>query len=436
VVAVSVPFAKVLTARVGRPGSQRIETYLADGGYAALAKALAMTPDRVVEEVKASGLRGRGGAGFPTGLKWSFMPKEPRKPHYLVNNADESEPGTFKDRLLMEHDPHLVIEGTLIAAYAIRARTAFVYVRGEFVHPHDVMARALDEARSRGYIGRNVLGSGWDCEVVLHRGAGAYICGEETALMTSLEGGKGFPRLKPPFPAQAGLWGCPTTVNNVETLANVPFIIDRGAAWYAAIGREKNTGPKLYCMSGHLKRPGVYEASMGVPLRELIYDHAGGMLRDDRPLKAVIPGGASTGVLTAAEVDVPMDFDALRGVGSMLGSAGCMVMDSSVCMVKALWINCRFFAHESCGQCTPCRVGCDWMEKIVGRIEAGSGRRGDLDLLVDVAARINGQTICPLGDAAAGPVATYVDKFRDDFLHHIDNRTSTCLAQAEPARAL
>ena len=431
----SAPFEKVLTARVGTPDSQRIDTYLADGGYRALAAALKMTPDEVVEKVKASGLRGRGGAGFPTGVKWGFMPKEVARPHYLINNADESEPGTFKDRLLMEHDPHLVIEGTLIAAYAIRSHKAFVYIRGEFHGAYTVLQDAIQEARTKGYIGANVLGSGWDCDLVLHRGAGAYICGEETALMTSLEGNKGFPRLKPPFPAQAGLYGCPTTINNVETLSNVPFILNRGSDWFAAIGREKNTGPKLYCMSGHLKRPGVYEAAMGVPLRELIYDHCGGMLHDNRPLKAVIPGGASTAVLTADEIDVPMDFDALRDQGSMLGSAGCIVMDASVCMVKTLLINCRFFAHESCGQCTPCRVGCDWMEKIVARIENGKGQREDLDLLKDVASRIGGQTICPLGDAAAGPVPSYVDKFRDDFLHHIENKASSCLPQEELARA-
>ena len=422
-------FEPLLTGRVRKPDSHRIDTYLADGGYQALRRAVAMEPPAVVEMVKASGLRGRGGAGFPTGLKWSFMPKEAGKPHYLINNADESEPGTFKDRLLMEKDPHLVLEGTLIAAYAIRARTAFIYIRGEYVFAHDVLAGAIAEARAHGYIGANILGSGWDCEVILHRGAGAYICGEETALMTSLEGGKGFPRLKPPFPAQAGLYACPTTINNVETLANVPFILNRGAAWYAAIGREQNTGPKLYCLSGHLKRPGVYEAPLGTPLRALIYDHAGGML-GDRPLKAVIPGGSSVSILAASEIDVPMDFDALRSAGSMLGSAGVMVMDASVCMVRALLVNCRFFAHESCGQCTPCRVGCDWMEKICHRIEAGQGKRDDLDLLVDVAARINGQTICPLGDAAGGPVASYLTKFRDDFLHHIEGRTATCLPQA------
>ena len=425
----SVPFEKVLLARIHKPDSVTLASYVDDGGYQGLAKAVKMTPDEVSETVKAAGLRGRGGAGFPAGVKWTFMPKEVKKPHYLINNADESEPGTFKDRLLMEKDPHMVLEGTLIAAYAIRASKAFIYIRGEYVHAARVLEKAIGEAHSKGYIGRDILGSGWACEVVLHRGAGAYICGEETALMTSLEGGKGFPRLKPPFPAQAGLWGCPTTINNVETLSCTPFILNRGPEWFAGIGRERNTGPKLYCMSGHVKKPGTYETAMGITLRELIYDHAGGMLHDDRPLKGVVPGGASSAVLSADEVDVRMDFDGVAAAGSMLGSAAVMVMDASVCMVKALFINCRFFAHESCGQCTPCRVGCDWLEKIVGRIEEGQGRMEDLDLLKDVASRIGGQTICPLGEAVAGPVPSYVDKFRDDFLHHIENKTATCHPQ-------
>ena len=429
----AVPYEKVLMARMDTPDSHRVDTYVAAGGYKGLAAALALSPDEVAEKVKAAGLRGRGGAGFPAGMKWGFMPKEVKRPHYLINNADESEPGTFKDRLLMEKDPHLVLEGTLIGAYAIRSNKAFIYIRGEYVEPARVMQGAIDEARAKGYIGSNILGSGWDCDIVLHRGAGAYICGEETALMTSLEGGKGFPRLKPPFPAQSGIYDCPTTINNVETLSCVPSIMTRGAEWFAGIGRERNIGPKLYCMSGHVNRPGVYETAMGVPLRDLIYEHAGGMLHPDRPLKAVVPGGASAAVLSADQVDVLMDFDSVAALGSMLGSAAIMVMDSSVCMVKALFINCRFFAHESCGQCTPCRVGCDWLEKIVGRIEDGKGKREDLDLLKDVASRIAGQTICPLGDAAALPVASYIDKFGEDFLHHIDNQTATCLPQASVA---
>jgi NADH-quinone oxidoreductase subunit F len=416
---------KVLTRNVGKEGSQLLSVYERSGGYEALRKAvLTMTPDQVVEEVKKSGLRGRGGAGFPTGLKWTFMPKDSPKPRYLVLNADESEPGTFKDRLLMEQDPHLVIEGSLVASYAMRCAVCYVYIRGEYVAAARILEKAIEEAYAKGYAGKNVLGGEWSCELVLHRGAGAYICGEETALMTSLEGNRGYPRLKPPFPAQAGLWGCPTTINNVETLANVPFILTRGADWFLSVGKApKNTGPKLYCLSGHVKRPGVYEAPLGLPLHELIYDLGGGMLRDDRPLKAVIPGGSSVPVLRAEESEVDLDFDALAAKGTMLGSAGIMVMDSSTCMVKAIERIAHFYAHESCGQCTPCREGCGWMERVLSRIEAGKGLPSDMDLLLDVAAQIGGNTICPLGDAAAMPVASFVTKFRDEFQHHVDHKT-------------
>jgi NADH-quinone oxidoreductase subunit F len=357
------------------------------------------------------------------GVKWSFMPKEPNGPHYLICNADESEPGTFKDRVILEKDPHLMIEGCLIAAYAIRAGTCFVYVRGEYVYPARVLEEAVQEAYAKGYAGKNILGSGFDCDVVVHLGAGAYICGEETALMTSLEGNRGYPRLKPPFPAQAGLWGRPTTVNNVETLANVPFIIERGADWYVTLGKdEKNTGPKLYALSGHVKRPGVYEAPLGLPLKELIYDLGGGMLHDDRPLKAVIPGGSSVPVLRAEECDVDLDFDSLAEAGTMLGSAAVMVMDSSTCMVKAAERIAHFYAHESCGQCTPCREGCGWMNKILTRLENGQGRQEDMDLLSSVADNILANTICPLGDAAAMPLASFVEKFRDEFQYHVDHK--------------
>ncbi len=410
---------KVLTRNIDKEHSESIAVYEAGGGYRALRKAVtSMTPEAVTEEVKSSGLRGRGGAGFPTGLKWSFMPKQvdPERPHYLLNNADESEPGTFKDRLLMEQDPHLCIEGSLIASYAIRASTCYIYIRGEFVHPADVLDRAIAEAYDKGYAGKNILGSGWDCDVIVHRGAGAYICGEETALMSSLEGDRGYPRLKPPFPAQRGVWGRPTTINNVETLACTPFIIERGADWFSSIGKDKkNTGPKLYCMSGHLKRPGVYEADMGTPLMELIHEHAGGMLHDDRPLKACIPGGSSVPVLTAEECQVDMDFDSLAAVGSMLGSAGVMVMDSSTCMVKALHRIAYFYAHESCGQCTPCRQGCRWIETILRRMLDGGGRPEDVDLLHDVADNIEGNTICALGEAMAWPAKSFVKKFRPEF---------------------
>jgi len=411
---------KILLRNVGTEGSTRLATYERNGGYQALRKALQTSPDALVEEVKKAGLRGRGGAGFPTGVKWGFMPKEPVRPSYLLVNADESEPGTFKDRLLMEEDPHLVLEGTLISAHAIRARTVFIYVRGEFLKPYLTMQAAVEEARAKGYVGRNILGSGVDCEVVMHRGAGAYICGEETALMESLEGKRGYPRLKPPFPAAAGVYGCPTTINNVETLANVPFIVERGAGWYLGIGREKNNGPKLYCMSGHLKRPGVYEAPLGTPLMTLVDDFAGGLWKESRKLKAIVPGGASAPVLTAEECrDVPMDFDALIARKSMLGSAGVMVMDESVCMVRALERILRFFAHESCGQCTPCRVGADWIHRIVKRIEAGHGKDGDCETLLSVCDNMIGKTICVFADAAALPAKSFVTKFRREFDEHI-----------------
>jgi NADH-quinone oxidoreductase subunit F len=411
---------KILTRNIHKPDSQALAVYEQGGGYQALRKALRSEPAEIVEQVKKSGLRGRGGAGFPCGLKWSFMPAEKRGPHYLLCNADESEPGTFKDRLLMERDPHLVLEGCLISARAMRADACFIYIRGEFVLAARVLERAIEEARAKGYAGRNVLGSGWDCELILHRGAGAYICGEETALMDSLEGKRGYPRFKPPFPAQRGVWGRPTTINNVETLACVPFIVERGAEWFASIGPDvRNSGPKLYCLSGHVKRPGVYEAAMGLPLQELIHELGGGMLHDDRPLKACIPGGSSVPVLAAAECDVRLDFDSLARAGSGLGSAGIMVMDSSTCMVKALLRIAHFYAHESCGQCTPCRQGTGWLEKILERIEGGQGREGDVELLKSVADNIEGNTICALGEAAAWPVQSFVKKFRDEFQAHV-----------------
>ena len=413
-------YEKILTRNVGVPGSRSIAVYEQRGGYQSLRKALQMDPLAVTEEVKKSGLRGRGGAGFPAGVKWGFMPKDSPRPRYLIVNADESEPGTFKDRLLMEEDPHLVLEGALITAHAVRAKMAFVYIRGEFVRPCRIMQAAIDEARERGYVGRSILGSGTDCEIVMHRGAGAYICGEETALMDSLEGKRGQPRLKPPFPAVVGLYGCPTTINNVETLANVPFIVERGADWYLKIGREKNTGPKLFGLSGHVKRPGIYEAPLGTELMTIIDEMGGGMWRDDRRLKAVVPGGASSPVLTAEDCkDLPMDFDSLMARQSMLGSAGITVMDDSVCMVRALERILRFFAHESCGQCTPCRVGMDWIHRIVRRIEAGGGQPGDCETLLDLCDNMIGKTICVFADAGALPAMSFVTKFRQEFEDHI-----------------
>ena len=419
-------YSPLLLKNLHRPDSATLAAYEASGGYRALRKALKeMTPEQVTEEVKASGLRGRGGAGFPTGMKWGFMPKGPG-PKYLVLNADESEPGTFKDRLLLERDPHLVIEGFLISCYAVGCRHGFIYIRGEFVRPRQILLEAIREARAKGYAGKNILGSGFDCEITISRGGGAYICGEETALLESLEGKHGHPRLKPPFPAQVGLYGSPTSVNNVETIANVPLIVERGAAWYAAIGRPENTGPKLYCMSGHIRKPGVYEFPLGIPLRELIYEHAGGMLRESHPLKAVVPGGSSVPVLRADQADVLMDFESLAAAGSLLGSAGVIVMDDTVCMVDALLSLARFYAHESCGQCTPCREGTGWYVQILERLERGEGKMSDLDLLADLSDRIQGNTICPLGDAVAMPVRSYVTTFRDEFAYHVSHKK--CLA--------
>ncbi len=407
---------KILTRNIHKENSTSIDVYLAGGGYEGLKRSLKMAPADVWGEVKKAGLRGRGGAGFPAGVKWSFMPQEVgAKPHYFLINADESEPGTFKDRLLMEKDPHMTLEGAMIGAFAIRASVVYIYIRGEFVYETGVLDRAVAEAYEKGFAGKNICGSGWDCELYVHRGAGAYICGEETALMTSLEGNRGYPRLKPPFPAQSGMWGCPTTINNVETVACVPDIMVRGADWFAGVGKENNTGSKLYCLSGHVKRPGIYEAPMGLPLMELIHDLGGGMLHDNRALKACIPGGSSVPVLRADECEVDLDFDSLAAAGTMLGSAGVMVMDDSTCMVKALHRISHFYAHESCGQCTPCRQGAPWMEKTLARLLAGGGRPDDPDLLLSVADNIEGNTICALGDAAAWPVKAFINKFREEF---------------------
>jgi len=411
-------FEPVLTWNAGVPDAQRIEVSLSRGGYQGLAKVLAeQTPAELIELVKRSELRGRGGAGFPTGPKWGFLPKDGR-PHYLICNADESEPGTFKDRFLMETDPHLVIEGCLLAAYAIEAPVCYIYIRGEFLEQTRVLERALAEAREHGYLGRNIRGSGFDCEVYLHRGAGAYECGEETALLESLEGKRGLPRVKPPFPASVGLFGCPTAINNVETLANLPCIVTRGADWYRSIGKEKNTGPKLYCLSGHVRRPGVYEGPLGVPLRELIFEHAGG-LREGHRLKAVIPGGSSVPVLTEEHLDTPMDFDSLLRAGSMLGSAGVIVMDETTCMVWTAAKLMQFYRHESCGKCTPCREGTDWLLQILERLEHGQGRAGDIDLLADVCDNIGGKTLCPFGDGAVVPVTSTLARFGEEYEFHM-----------------
>jgi NADH-quinone oxidoreductase subunit F len=404
----------VLSTRFKNPEGVWFEEYAAGGGYLAAGKALgSMTPEQVVGEVTKANLRGLGGAGFPTGKKWSFIPKQSPKPKYLVVNADEGEPGTFKDRYILERDPHALIEGVIIAAYAIGSHKAYVYIRGEYFRPARRLQRAIDEANRHGWLGRNIQGTGFDLDVVIHRGAGAYICGEETALLTSLEGGKGFPRIKPPFPAVSGLFACPTIVNNVETLACVPYILRHGPEQFAGIGPETQGGTRLFCVSGHVARPGVYEEPVGITLRRLI-ECAGGV-RNGNKLKAVIPGGISAKVLTAGEVDVAMDFNSLMAAGSMAGSGGVIVMDETACMVDALYSAVRFFAHESCGQCSPCREGTGWAYRIMSRIIDGRGRLEDLDDLLAIAGGMEGKTICVFADAAAWPIQSYITKFRDEF---------------------
>jgi len=419
----------LLTRYIGEPNGATLDFYVQHGGYEALKKALGMTPDAVVEAVKASGLRGRGGAGFPTGMKWQFVDKKSPQPKYLCCNADESEPGTFKDHVLMERNPHLLLEGCLIGCHAIGAKVAYIYIRGEFYHVQEVLEVEIEKARAAGYLGRNILGTGFDCEIYVHRGAGAYEAGEETALIESLEGKRAQPRLKPPFPATHGLYGCPSAVNNVETLCNVPFIIEHGAEWFAAIGPEKNGGPKLFCISGHVKRPGTFEASMDVSLRDLIYDpkFAGGM-RDGRALKAVIPGGSSVPLLLPDQLDVPASFDGIAKAGSLLGSAGVIVMDDTTCMVWAAQNLLHFYKHESCGKCTPCREGCDWLFRILTKIENGEGQKRDIDLLLSVSNNILGKTLCAFGDAAATPVLSTIKLFQAEYEAHV--REGRCTVPA------
>lgn len=389
-------------------------------GYVALKKALAMQPDQLVEEVKVSNLRGRGGAGFPTGMKWSFIPKQAQKPKYVVCNADESEPGTFKDRDIMRYIPHLLIEGMAIAGKAIGSNIGYIYIRGEYYEEALILQAAIDEAYATGKLGKNIEGSGFAFDLTVHRGAGAYICGEETGLLNSLEGKRGEPRVKPPFPAIAGAFGGPTIVNNVETLAAVPSIIQQGGKWFAAFGKiEKSGGTRLFSLSGHVKKPGVYELPAGsTTLRQMIYDYGGGIL-GDKKLKCVIPGGASSPVLTPDEIDVVLDIEPMMKIGTMMGSAAIMVVSEDYCVVKLLKRITKFFAHESCGQCTPCREGCQWMLNILTRIEHGEGKEQDIDMLSDLAGNINAKTLCALGDAAAGPVMSFTKKFRSDFEAHI-----------------
>ncbi|HUQ15983.1 MAG TPA: NADH-quinone oxidoreductase subunit NuoF [Gemmatimonadales bacterium] len=420
----------LLSKHFGDPEARSYAGWVKRGGYEALRKAVGMTREAIMEEVKASGLRGRGGAGFPTGLKWSFMPKEAVKPHYLVCNADESEPGTFKDREIMRWTPHALIEGCAIAAYAIGAERCYIYIRGEFTDPWKVMSAAVEEALANGALGDNVFGSGKRIEMILHRGAGAYICGEETAMMNSIEGKRGNPRIKPPYPAVAGLFGMPTTINNVETLAAVPHILTRGAVWYKSLclGNPKSTGTKLVSVCGHVQRPGNYEVTMGTPMRDILYDMCGGP-PPGRKFKAVIPGGSSVPIMTIQEAEEALfDYEGIVEKGSMLGSAGMIVMDDSTDMVYQIWRLARFYAHESCAQCTQCREGTAWTTKVLERILGGKGRQDDFQLLLDLSENMTGKTICVLSDSCAAPVVSGIQKFRSEFEAYIAGSREPALA--------
>lgn len=425
---------RILLEHIDVPGIHTFEVYRAHGGYLSAEKALKeMDPAAVVREVTRSGLRGRGGAGFPTGLKWSFLDRKADRPHYLVCNADESEPGTFKDRYLMEHLPHQLLEGLIISSYALDAHVCYIYIRGEFKYLVGILERAIKEARQHGFLGENILGSGFSLEIYVHPGAGAYICGEETALLESLEGKRGLPRIKPPFPAYKGLYGCPTVVNNVETLAAVGPVIRMGGEAYASIGTGKSTGTKLMSACGSIRKPGVYEVELGLPVEEFIYsqEYCGG-IRNDKYLKAVIAGGSSVPILpadlilhTAKGEKRLLTYESLAeggfDSGTMLGSGGFIVYDEEVCIVRSTWNLSRFYHHESCGQCSPCREGTGWMDRVLYRIEHGEGRMQDIDLLTDVAKHIEGNTICPLGDAAAWPVSSAIRHFRHEFEYHIEH---------------
>jgi len=410
----------ILTAHIDEEGYTSLDGYVRSGGYEALRKAvLEMKPEQIVEEVTASGIRGRGGAGFPAGKKWSFLVKDSGKPCYLICNADEGEPGTFKDKFLLDRAPHLVLEGMIISCFALQVERAFIYMRGEFKEQALLFEKAIAEAERAGFLGDKILGRKYSLKISVHAGAGAYICGEETALMESLEGKRGNPRLKPPFPAVIGLFGCPTVINNVETLANVPWIVTHGGASYASYGTEKSTGTKLFSVSGSVEKPGVYELELGLPLMQLVNDFAGGV-SGGRRLKAVIPGGTSVPVLTAEEAEkARLDYESLAELGTMLGSGGVIVFDEASSMVEMLHVITRFYANESCGQCTPCREGTGWARQIMERIVAGRGRLEDLDFLESVARMMNGTTICPLGDAAALPILSFLEKFRPEFESYI-----------------
>jgi NADH-quinone oxidoreductase subunit F len=420
----------LISKRWGIKDSRKLETYKQNEGYQALEKALKeMTPETIIEEVKKSNLRGRGGAGFPTGMKWGFVPKDSPKARYVICNADESEPGTCKDRPLMEMDPHQMIEGIIIAGRAIGAKQGFIYIRGEYRYVLDIVEAAIEEAYAAGYLGKNILGSGFDFDLLIHTGAGAYECGEESALMESLEGKRGYPRIKPPFPAVVGLYGCPTIINNVETLSAVPAILREGGEAYANRGTPKNGGTRLLCVAGHVNKPGIYEIPLGMNMKKFIYEMAGG-IPNGKKLKAVIPGGSSCPLLTADEIDLPMDYDSVAKAGSMLGSGGMVVMDEDTCMVDMARRIMHFYRHESCGWCIPCREGTAWLAKMLDRFHGGLGRPEDIDLMGELAKNMLGRTFCPLGDAAALPTISIVKKWRNEFEDHLNGRCAYKPAEA------
>ncbi len=411
---------RILLKGIDTPQLHTLAVYQKSGGYSSLKEVLAKKEEEVIDIVKASGLRGRGGAGFPTGLKWSFVPKDVF-PRYLVINADEGEPGTFKDRLLLHNNPHMLIEGIIYSSYALQVHTAFIYIRGEFFKEYLMVEDAVNEAYQAGLLGKDIAGTGFDLDVVVHRGAGAYICGEESALLESLEGRRGNPKLKPPFPAVKGVYEKPTVINNVETICAVPFILREGAEAYRQYGTEKSPGTKIFCISGHVEKPGNYEVPLGFSLKDFIYDIAGGV-KDGQKLKAVIPGGSSTPMLPADAIDVALDYEALAGAGTMLGSGAIIVINEHTCIVKMVKRLIHFYKHESCGKCTPCREGTNWMAKIYDRLEKGEGKEGDIELLLDICDNISFKSFCPLGDAAVGPVVSSIKHFRDEYEAHIAGR--------------
>lgn len=424
------PSVKILTKNLDFDDQIDIEAYERRGGYQAVRKALQMKPEDVIAEVKNSGLRGRGGAGFPTGVKWGFVPKNLGKPIYLLNNADESEPGTFKDRVLMERDPHLCIEGMIIAAWALGSNWTAFYIRGEYAFPAVRIQKAIEQAYAKGYLGQRIFGTEFNLDMVVHRGAGAYICGEETGLIESLEGNKGQPRIKPPFPAVFGLYGSPTVVNNTETLAALPWIIENGAAAYKAIGTEKSPGTKLISASGHINKPGVYEVDLGYPVLEFLEKECGGM-RGGRRCKAIIPGGSSVPVLRGDELEgLNLDYESMQSKGTMLGSGGFIVMDETTNMVDAVLNLQHFYTHESCGQCTPCREGARWVERTIGRIFKGSGTPADIPLVRSICSQIAGHTICPFGDALVTPALSFIQKFPEEFQERIESALITEIGNA------